>query len=74
MRADYDVAEPEIDLIVQIAGRTAGIYGARLTGGGFGGSVVMIADKGAGRVAGEAVMLEYAAQTGRSPRLLSPAV
>ncbi len=74
MSADYDVSEPEIDLIVQIARRTVGIYGARLTGGGFGGSVVMIADRGAGRIAGEAVMLEYTAQTGQSPRLLSPAV
>lgn len=73
MNTDYDVSEPEIDLIVQIAGRTTGIYGARLTGGGFGGSVVMIADKGTGRVAGEAVMLEYAQATGQSPRLLSPA-
>ncbi len=73
MSTDYDVSEPEIDLIVQIAQRTTGIYGARLTGGGFGGSVVMIADHGAGRVAGEAVMLEYTTQTGQSPRLLSPA-
>ena len=73
MTADYDVSEPEIDLIVQIARRTAGIYGARLTGGGFGGSVVMIADKGTGRLAGEAVMLEYTGLTGQSPRLLSPA-
>ena len=74
MSSDYDVSEPEIDLIVQIAQRTNGIYGARLTGGGFGGSVVMLADKGAGRVAGEAVMLEYTTQTGQSPRLLSPAL
>ena len=72
MTADYDVSEPEIDLIVQIARRTTGIYGARLTGGGFGGSVVMIAERGSGKVAGEAVMLEYTGLTGQSPRLLSP--
>ena len=73
MSADYDMSEPEIDLIVQIAQRTAGIYGARLTGGGFGGSVVMIADKGTGKVAGVAVMLEFAQATRQSTRLLSPA-
>ncbi len=72
MRDDYDVSEPEIDLIVDLARETKGIYGARLTGGGFGGSVVMIADVGMGRAAGEAIAAEYSKRTGNTPRLLSP--
>ena len=72
MRDDYEVSEPEIDLIVELARFTPGIYGARLTGGGFGGSVVMLAAKGMGRAAGEQIALEYAAQSGQTPRLLSP--
>jgi galactokinase len=72
MRDDYDVSEPEIDLIVGLARGTPHIHGARLTGGGFGGSVVMLADAGHGRVAGEAILAAYQAQTGKPGRLLSP--
>ncbi len=72
MTDDYDVSEPEIDLIVELARNSKGIYGARLTGGGFGGSVVMIADVGHGRIAGEGIAEEYSKRTGITPRLLSP--
>ena len=43
MRDDYEVSVPEIDLIVELARRDPDVFGARLTGGGFGGSVVMLA-------------------------------
>jgi galactokinase len=72
MRDDYDVSEPEIDLIVELAKNTAHIHGARLTGGGFGGSVVMLAEAGHGRSAGQAILAQYQAQTGKAGRLLSP--
>ena len=38
-RDDYDVSIPEIDALVESAQRH-GAIGARLTGGGFGGSMV----------------------------------
>lgn len=72
MRDDYQISVPEIDLIVQLARLQLDILGARLTGGGFGGSVVMLARLGRGRAAGEAVAAEYARQSGRVPRLLTP--
>ena len=40
MRDDFEISCPEIDLLVEIArdlGETAGVFGSRLTGGGFGG-------------------------------------
>jgi galactokinase len=40
LRDDYEVSCRELDLMVEIAGRTAGVLGARMTGGGFGGSTV----------------------------------
>ncbi len=46
MRDDYEVSVPEIDLIVELARAMPEVYGARLTGGGFGGSVVMLARPG----------------------------
>lgn len=72
MTRDYDMSEPEIDTLVEIANARADVYGARLTGGGFGGSVVMLVQKGAGRSIGEAVMLEYAQRTGKTPKLILP--
>ncbi len=73
MRDDYAVSVPEIDLIVELARRSGEIYGARLTGGGFGGSVVMLAHAGRGRTVAEHVAQQYAAQSGRRPRVLVPA-
>jgi galactokinase len=72
LRDDFAVSLPEIDLVVDLARTEPGILGARLTGGGFGGSVVMLAEAGQGRISGERIAAEYAARTGRTPRLLLP--
>jgi galactokinase len=72
MRDDFDVSIPEIDLIVELASRRPDVFGARLTGGGFGGAVVMLAEGGRGREAGEAVAAGYAAASGKRARLLVP--
>ena len=40
LRDLYEVSTPEIDLLVEIARTLPGIYGARITGGGFGGCTV----------------------------------
>lgn len=40
LREDYQVSCRELDLLVEIAGRHDGVYGARMTGGGFGGCTV----------------------------------
>jgi galactokinase len=40
MRDDYEISCAEIDLLVELAGRVEGVYGARMTGGGFGGCTV----------------------------------
>ena len=73
MRDDYEVSVPEIDLIVELARESGEVYGARLTGGGFGGSVVMLAHPGRGRAVAERVARNYAARSGRTPRVLVPA-
>ena len=46
LRADYRVSCPELDLAVDAA-RGAGALGARMTGGGFGGSAVALVPAGA---------------------------
>ena len=42
LRDDYEVSIRELDLMVEYANRVEGVYGARMTGGGFGGSTVNI--------------------------------
>jgi galactokinase len=51
LRDDFEVSLPEIDAIVAAAQRDAAVYGARLTGGGFGGSVLVLARNGEARAA-----------------------
>jgi galactokinase len=40
LRDDYEVSCDELDLMVELARKTEGVYGARMTGGGFGGCTV----------------------------------
>jgi galactokinase len=47
LRDDFEVSTPELDTLVERLGSTSGVYGARLTGAGFGGCVVALADLGA---------------------------
>lgn len=45
LRVDYEVTCPELDVAVAAA-REAGAHGARMTGGGFGGSAIALIDAG----------------------------
>jgi galactokinase len=63
---------PETDLLVRLARRAgvrAGIYGAKITGGGSGGTVAVLAQEDARGVV-EEIAAEYARQTGRVPRVM----
>jgi galactokinase len=40
LREDYEASSPELDTMVSLAGEAEGVYGARMTGGGFGGCTV----------------------------------
>jgi galactokinase len=72
MRDDYEVSIPEIDLLVDLARAMPEVYGARLTGGGFGGSVVMLAKPGMAASASARIASEYAARSGKNPTVLVP--
>jgi galactokinase len=73
MRDDYEVSIPEIDRLVELARLDRDIYGARLTGGGFGGSIVLLARAGTGAAAAERLTRSYAECTGFRARVLVPA-
>ena len=46
LRDDFAVSTPVLDALVDRLVATAGVHGARLTGAGFGGCVVALADPG----------------------------
>ena len=70
MRDDYEVSVAEIDLLVELATADPNVVGARLTGGGFGGSIVALTRPGQAGTVGQAVVAAYRTQTGRPGQLL----
>jgi galactokinase len=72
LRDDFEVSLPEIDLLVDLARREPGVYGARLTGGGFGGSIVVLTRAGEARAIADRVVAEYRKRTGRNGAVLVP--
>jgi galactokinase len=72
MRDDFQVSTTDVDALVEIAQQQPEVFGARMTGGGFGGSVVLLVVRGAARTIAELVATRYRAERGRSPTLLIP--
>jgi galactokinase len=72
LRDDYEVSLPEIDALVTIAATTPGVLGARLTGGGFGGSVVALAESRQANGAAKQIVDSYGIQLGRTATVISP--
>ncbi len=67
---DYEVTVPELDVAVDVA-RHRGAYGARMTGGGFGGSIIALVDAGRSREVAQAIADEFARQGFHAPRALA---
>jgi galactokinase len=65
---DALLGAPECDLMVKLVREreSAGLYGAKITGGGSGGTVAVLANEGTDDVMSE-IMAEYEKQTGRKP-------
>lgn len=59
MKDDFEVSIPEVDFLVELCMAERVTYGARLTGGGFGGSVVALTEKGKGREMAQLVVEAY---------------
>ena len=68
LRDDYEVSCPELDALVEIAAATPGVFGARMTGGGFGGCVVALVEPQRAHEAGGAIAGQYQRRAGvRAP-------
>jgi galactokinase len=66
----FENSTEELDFLVDALVAEAGVYGARLTGGGFGGAVMALAGAGFGAEQAEKVAAAYAAKFGARPDIL----
>ncbi|WP_346924768.1 galactokinase [uncultured Arthrobacter sp.] len=70
MRDDFEISCPELDLAVETA-RSAGAIGARMTGGGFGGSAIALTPAAAEQQVRAAVGRAFAAAGYTAPDIFS---
>ena len=64
LRDDFEVSTPELDLLVDLA-YEHGALAARMTGGGFGGAIIALAERNTGPTLAERITKAYAGSTGR---------
>lgn len=69
LRDDYEVSCEELDVAVEAA-RAAGAHGARMTGGGFGGSAIALVDAHAVENVARAVAASYAERGWEPPHFI----
>lgn len=74
LRDDFEVSCRELDIMVEIArkiGRSGGVIGARMTGGGFGGSTVTLCESSKIEEISATLVADYHAATGITPQLFA---
>ncbi len=69
LRDDFEVSSPELDALVEIAGRVPGVVASRMTGAGFGGCTVSLVRPEAVDRLRASILAEYPGLTGRTPRV-----
>ena len=67
LRDDMEVSVPEVDMLAQIARDSAGVFGARMMGGGFGGCIIALADRDQASDAQAAIVARYSKVLGKTP-------
>lgn len=68
LRDDYDVSCAELDCLADALNALPHVFGARMTGAGFGGCVVALVERGEAAVCAEAASLVFQKQFGRYPK------
>jgi galactokinase len=72
LRDDYEVSAGALDTLTELLRAHDAVFGARLTGAGFGGACVALCEQGAGSAVGAQVVEQFNRQGGRAA-LLMPA-
>jgi galactokinase len=71
LRDDYEVSCPELDEAVAAAASEAGVYGSRMTGGGFGGCTVTVLERDAVAPVSDAIGRRLSARFGAVPQFFA---
>lgn len=69
LRDDYQVSCAELDFLVDTAAAIEGVYGSRMTGGGFGGCTVTLLRAEAAAAFGEKIVAAYLAKFQVTPQV-----
>lgn len=69
LKDDYEVSCPELDAIVDICAEVEGVYGARMTGAGFGGSAICLVEASHVDAVVKRLEAKYPQKTGRKPTI-----
>src|ERR1700674_21715 len=69
LRDDFEVSCPELDLMVELAKQVEGVYGTRMTGGGFGGCTIALVEADCVEAFKRTVQEGYERSTGRKPEI-----
>lgn len=67
LRDDFEVTNDALDVMAMLAQATPGCYGARMTGGGFGGCAVALVQRASAETISTTVAQQYEAATGLKP-------
>ena len=67
LRDDYAVSCAELDLLVDLALSEQGVYGARMTGGGFGGCIIALVEQSRAGAVADSLCEHYATSTSLQP-------
>jgi galactokinase len=71
-RDNFENSTSALDSLVEIAEQTPGVYGSRLTGGGFGGSTVSLVSRDLAGQISKSITEQYFQRTGvRSTAMLT---
>lgn len=67
-RTNFENSTPELDALVEIARGEPGVYGSRLTGGGFGGATISLVERTRADAIARSLEEKYTARTGNRGR------
>jgi len=71
MRDDFEISCAEVDVMVELNAAADGVYGARMTGGGFGGCTISLVEASAVDAFKESVAKGYRDATGLEPQIFT---
>ena len=69
LKNDFEVSCDELDAVVDICAEVEGVYGARMTGGGFGGAAICLVERSQVDALVNRLRKEYVNKTGLKPTI-----